>query len=46
MQFSRVPTSEPMRARWSHKRKLVGRKWDLVLSEAQGQSIPWTKIGG
>ena len=34
------------RARWSHKRKLVGRKWDLVLSEAQGQSIPWTKISG
>jgi hypothetical protein len=32
------------KARWVH-RSTPGLRWDLLLSEAQGQSIPWKKIG-
>jgi len=31
-------------SKWTHRRTPNSR-WDLFLSEAQGQSIPWKKIG-
>ena len=32
-------------SQWIHRRT-PNLRWDLFLSEAQGQNIPWKKIGG
>ena len=42
------PTSN-LKGRWAHRRTIpMGARttWHLLLSEAQGQSIPWKKLGG
>ena len=41
--------SSNLKVRWAHRRSIpMGARttWHLLLSEAQGQSIPWKKLGG